>query len=88
MREVDAHNVVPVWLASEKREHAARTLRPKIHRLLPEFLLVRDVLGVLTGRGANVGVLACGMQWHLLLRIGNSRFLMLARRPAVECLLL
>jgi len=36
--EVDAHNVVPCFLASQKREYAAATLRPKIHRLLPEFL--------------------------------------------------
>ncbi|MEW5300577.1 MAG: hypothetical protein WDW36_003496 [Sanguina aurantia] len=37
-REVDAHNVVPVWVASDKREVGARTLRPKIHRHLPEYL--------------------------------------------------
>jgi deoxyribodipyrimidine photo-lyase len=36
--EVDAHNVVPVWVASDKREYAARTIRPKIHRHLPDFL--------------------------------------------------
>ncbi|BDA41821.1 Deoxyribodipyrimidine photo-lyase [Coccomyxa sp. Obi] len=36
--EVDAHNVVPCWLASDKREYGARTIRPKIHRQLPEFL--------------------------------------------------
>lgn len=36
---VDARNVVPVWVASPKAEFAAYTLRPKIHRLLPEFLL-------------------------------------------------
>jgi deoxyribodipyrimidine photo-lyase len=35
---VDAHNVVPVWRASDKQEYAARTIRPKIHRLLPRFL--------------------------------------------------
>lgn len=36
---VDARNIVPVWVASPKAEFAAYTLRPKIHRLLPEFLL-------------------------------------------------
>lgn len=36
--EVDAHNVVPCRAASPKLEFAARTIRPKIHRLLPEFL--------------------------------------------------
>lgn len=36
--EVDAHNLIPVWLASDKREYAAHTLRPKIHRRLDVFL--------------------------------------------------
>jgi len=36
--QVDAHNIVPVWLASPKREVGARTLRPKINKLLPDFL--------------------------------------------------
>jgi deoxyribodipyrimidine photo-lyase len=36
--EVDAHNIVPCRTASEKQEYAARTIRPKINRLLPEFL--------------------------------------------------
>lgn len=36
--EVDAHNIVPCWVASDKQEYAAYTFRPKIRRLLPEFL--------------------------------------------------
>ena len=36
--EVDAHNIVPCWIASPKQEYAAYTFRPKITRLLPEFL--------------------------------------------------
>ncbi|MHB1051291.1 MAG: deoxyribodipyrimidine photo-lyase [Bacteroidota bacterium] len=35
---VDAHNIVPAWIASGKQEFGAYTIRPKIHRLLPEFL--------------------------------------------------
>ena len=38
VHEVDAHNVVPAWEASDKQEYAARTIRPKIHRRLGEFL--------------------------------------------------
>jgi len=38
VHEVDAHNVVPVWEASDKREYGARTIRTKIHKKLPEFL--------------------------------------------------
>jgi deoxyribodipyrimidine photo-lyase len=36
--EVDAHNIVPCWTASLKQEFGAYTIRPKINRLLPEFL--------------------------------------------------
>ena len=36
--EVDAHNIVPCWIASPKLEYAAYTLRPKINKLLPLFL--------------------------------------------------
>ena len=36
--QVDAHNIVPVWQASEKKEFAAYTIRPKIKRLLPDYL--------------------------------------------------
>ncbi len=36
--EVDAHNIVPCRHVSNKEEYAARTIRPKIQRLLPEFL--------------------------------------------------
>lgn len=36
--EVDAHNIVPCWIASSKQEWAAYSFRPKVHRLLPQFL--------------------------------------------------
>ena len=29
---------MPVWIASDHAEFAARTIRPKIHKLLPQFL--------------------------------------------------
>ena len=37
--EVDAHNVIPARFISQKTEFAAYTLRPKVHRLLSDFLL-------------------------------------------------
>ena len=37
--QIDAHNVVPCWTASEKLEYGARTIRGKIQKLLPEFLV-------------------------------------------------
>ena len=36
--EVDAHNIVPCRIASQHQEYAARTIRPKINKLLPEYL--------------------------------------------------
>lgn len=36
--EVDAHNIVPCWLASPKKEWAAATFRPKLKALLPAYL--------------------------------------------------
>ncbi len=36
--EVDAHNIVPCREASPKQEYAAHTIRPKISKLLPEYL--------------------------------------------------
>jgi deoxyribodipyrimidine photo-lyase len=36
--EIDAHNIVSYHAASSKLEFAAYTIRPKIERLLPEFL--------------------------------------------------
>lgn len=36
--EVDAHNCIPAWITSDKQEYAARTIRPKIEALLPNYL--------------------------------------------------
>ncbi len=38
-REVDTHNIVPAWEASNKKEFGAYTIRPKIHRQLSDFLV-------------------------------------------------
>ncbi len=38
MYQVDAHNIVPVWIASPKQETAARTFRPKVEGYLSEYL--------------------------------------------------
>jgi deoxyribodipyrimidine photo-lyase len=37
--EVDAHNIVPALYASGKEEYGAYTIRPKIYKALPEFLV-------------------------------------------------
>ena len=36
--EVDAHNIVPCWKASNKLEYAAYTIRPKINKQLPKYI--------------------------------------------------
>jgi deoxyribodipyrimidine photo-lyase len=36
--EIDTHNIVPCRVASSKEEYGAYTMRPKLHRLLPEFM--------------------------------------------------
>jgi len=36
--EVDARNIIPAWVVSHKQEYGAYTIRPKIHKLLSEFL--------------------------------------------------
>lgn len=36
--EVDTHNIVPCWMASTKQEFGAYTLRPKLDKLLPDYL--------------------------------------------------
>ncbi|MDH7597129.1 MAG: deoxyribodipyrimidine photo-lyase [Methanothrix sp.] len=36
--EVDAHNIVPCWIASQKQEWSAHTFRSKIKKHLAEFL--------------------------------------------------
>ncbi len=38
LTEVDAHNIIPCWQASDKEEFAAYTFRPKVHRALTEYL--------------------------------------------------
>mmetsp|Transcript_22668 Transcript_22668/g.46520 ORF Transcript_22668/g.46520 Transcript_22668/m.46520 type:complete len:559 (-) Transcript_22668:105-1781(-) len=58
--QVDAHNIVPVWIASPKREVGARTLRPKIHNVFgdyctefPEFVGNAHLKGKLDGNTSH-----------------------------------
>ncbi|GAB66930.1 deoxyribodipyrimidine photolyase [Plasmodium cynomolgi strain B] len=39
MIQVDAHNVVPMWVTSKVEECSVRTIKPKIQALLPTFLI-------------------------------------------------
>lgn len=50
---IDAHNIVPISVASDKREYGAYTIRPKLYKLLPTYmdelprLIVPQHIGVL-----------------------------------------
>lgn len=37
VHEVDAHNIIPCWVLSDKTEFAAYTIRPKVRKLYREF---------------------------------------------------
>jgi len=50
--EIDAHNIVPCFMASPKKEYGAYTLRPKIHKLLNSYL---DDFTLLTRHPAPFG---------------------------------
>jgi len=65
LHEVDARNVVPCFRASDKAEYMARTIRSKIHRLLPEFLEEFPPLptGLRPWAGAGPGPEAEGGLW-------------------------
>jgi deoxyribodipyrimidine photo-lyase len=41
---VDTHNIIPVWVISDKQEFAAHTLRRKVHKQLDAFLVTPAAL--------------------------------------------
>lgn len=61
--EVDAHNIVPCWIASPKQEFGAYTLRPKIRKVLGMYLEEFPRLTSMTHEESFVSV-----DWHRLER--------------------
>ncbi len=51
--EVDAHNIVPCLYVSQKIEFGAYTIRPKIHKLLPEFLVEFPKISKMKNQGSS-----------------------------------
>jgi deoxyribodipyrimidine photo-lyase len=45
---VDAHNIIPTWIASDKEEFAAHTFRGKVHKHLDEWLIEPDKISKLS----------------------------------------
>ncbi len=77
--EVDAHNIVPCWIASDKQEYAAYTIRPKITRLMSEYLREFPRVKKQTG---HKGIKSRRIDW------GKARdFLKVDRsvRPVISC---
>ena len=69
--EVDAHNVVPCWHASDKRETGARTIRGKINKQVPEFLEV-------SARPLSVRIVAWSLQQMTVRALARSQVCELA----------
>ncbi len=69
--EIDSHNIIPAWLISAKKEYGAYTIRPKINRLLPDYLtdfpeLLKHPYGALPGeKPIAVSRLAARAENHL-----------------------
>jgi deoxyribodipyrimidine photo-lyase len=61
--EVDAHNIIPCWFASPKQEWAAYSFRPKVHRLLFEFLDEFPALQKSQERNSSTGKDAIENDW-------------------------
>jgi deoxyribodipyrimidine photo-lyase len=61
--EVDAHNIIPCWFASPKQEWAAYSFRPKVHRLLVEFMDEFPALQKSPQRNSPIGKDAIENDW-------------------------
>jgi deoxyribodipyrimidine photo-lyase len=67
--EVDGHNIVPCWHVSDKREYAAYTFRPKVTRMLPEFLTDFPLVEVHQYSAGDIGTTS---DWGKLLRLFST----------------
>lgn len=63
--EVDSHNIVPCWIASPKQEFGAYTLRPKINKLLNEFL---DEFPKTKLQNSNVDIKTGSINWDEIIK--------------------
>ena len=61
--EVDSHNIVPCFYVSQKQEFGAYTIRPKIHKYLPEFL---DDFPKLKKMKSTESVTSDSVNWELI----------------------
>ena len=66
--QVDAHNIVPCWRASDHLEVGARTLRGKITRALPEYLTEFPAVAKMTGKCAGNDDGSSAVDWTAAVR--------------------
>ena len=52
---VDTHNIIPLWVASDKQEFAAHTMRRKIHQHLSTFLVAPALVQLHPSAPRHVG---------------------------------
>lgn len=57
---VDTHNIVPVWVLSDKQEFAAHTIRRKLHKTLPAWI---EEPQAVTSHPYSFGTLPSGATW-------------------------
>ncbi|MBI5727118.1 MAG: deoxyribodipyrimidine photo-lyase [Ignavibacteriales bacterium] len=88
--EVDAHNIIPCLHVSQKEEYAAYTIRPKIHRLLPEFL---DDFPVLSPARASAVPPQKPVNWDQVINeltvnrdVPEVNWIVPGEKNAIECL--
>jgi deoxyribodipyrimidine photo-lyase len=74
--EVDSRNIVPCWVASEKAEFAARTFRPKINRMLNEYL---DPFPEVVAQSSGHGIVTTLVNW------GEVEGFLNVDKPVPEC---
>ncbi|MGW8195725.1 MAG: deoxyribodipyrimidine photo-lyase [Desulforhopalus sp.] len=68
--EVDTHNIIPAWITSDKKEYAAYTIRPKIQRLLDDYL---TDIPTITRNPFKSGSVSCEVDFDLLIKSVKDR---------------
>jgi len=73
---VDTHNIVPVWITSDKEEFAAYTIRPKIKKLLEDFIEVPENLEPILSKFTNsIGPDFCTYDYDFLIKSVTAKSL-------------
>lgn len=66
---VDTHNIVPVWVASDKEEFAAATFRPKIYKHLQNYIQEPESISEIK---YPISKTKSAIEWNIVLKSINS----------------